>query len=131
MVIVYLVLVAIWLRHLAPAKRKALGQRIMAVWTWMVSNVQELIGIPAALLVFYFSGLVLRWVEPSSAIYDAGVLQGVTVVIVHLIIGNSIARVGVKLNVESFYKSETITPSDRQWLFVIYLLAYCLLAAVL
>lgn len=131
LVLAYITIVALWLRHLAPAKRQRYAARIGAVWAWMVANAQELVGIPAALLVFYGSGIALRWLEPASAIYDAGVLQGVTVVIVHLLVGNSVARLGTKLNQSWFYKDQTPQPSDRQWLYVIYLAAYCLLAAVL
>ncbi|MEO8589412.1 MAG: hypothetical protein ABI432_08600 [Flavobacteriales bacterium] len=98
---------------------------------WMRANVQELVGIPVALTVFWLSGIFLRWLEPSSAIYDAGVLQGITIVLVHLLVGNSIAKFGTKLNLEWFYKGQTVTTFDRQCLYVIYLAAYCVLAASL
>jgi hypothetical protein len=131
LVLVYITAVLLWLRHMAPAKRQRLARGVQSLWAWMVANAQELVGIPAALLVFYGSGIALRWLEPASAIYDAGVLQGVTVVIVHLLVGNSVARLGTKLNQAWFYKDQPINQSDRQWLYVIYLAAYCLLAAVL
>jgi hypothetical protein len=118
------------LRDMRPQHREELRQRLVHVWAWAHKNGQELVGIPAALVLFWVSGWVLRWIEPTSALYDAGVLQGATVVVVHLLIGNSLARFGCNLNIQWFGATDPKS-SDRKWLFASYLAAYCLLAAVL
>lgn len=124
-------IVLMLLRQARPATRAVWQDRVRSLWRWCWKHGQELVGLPVALLVFYGSGIVLRWLEPTSAIYDAGVLQGITVVAVHLIVGNSMARIGSRINAGWFFKGQTITQGDRQWLYAIYLAAYCLLAAVL
>lgn len=121
--------VGAWLRHMLPAKRERLFSKLKRAAAWMRANVQELVGLPAALVVYWLSGLLIRLFEPTSALYDSGVLQGIAVVIIHLLVANSVARFGVALNATRFYKDQPVTPHDRQWLFIVYLLAYCLLAA--
>lgn len=127
---IWLVAVLVYLRHMKPAVRERLATKLQALWRWCWLHGQELVGLPAALLVFWCSGIALRWLEPTSAIYDAGVLQGVTVVVVHLLVGNSVARIGTIINLP-WYSRQFNEATDRKWLFRTYLGAYCLLAALL
>lgn len=117
-----------WFMRQKPETQRKVAGWLNAVWCFLRRHGQELVGIPAALAVFYASGLLLRWFEPASGIYDAGVLQRNAVVIVSLLIGSSIARFGASLNVRWFTGGHTNT-IDKQWLFVIFLAAYCWLSA--
>ena len=120
--------VGMWLRKMLPAQRERWFGRMLRMAAWLRTNVQELVGIPFALFLYWISGIVLRYLDPTSALYDSGVLQGISVAIVHLVIGNSLARFGVALNAARIDKGQQ-APINTQWLFATYLLAYCLLAA--
>ncbi|HMQ77119.1 MAG TPA: hypothetical protein PKE21_13820 [Flavobacteriales bacterium] len=98
------------------------------VWKRLLANWQELIGLPIALVLFFASGVALRVLEPRSALYDAGVLQGIAVVLVHLLVANSLARFATRVNLAWFYEGKSYNRNDRVWLFIAYLAAYCLLA---
>lgn len=116
------------------ATQKRVEGVLQSTWRWCWRNGQELVGLPAALLVFWFSGPLLRWLEPNSAIYDAGVLQGITVVVCHLLVANSVARIGSRINVAWLTgRSGNVAHEDelRPYLFVLYFIGYCVLAAVI
>jgi hypothetical protein len=122
--------VLLMLREMKPAARKVWADRFAVLWAWCWKHGQELVGLPIALCLFFFSGAVLKWLEPTSAIYDAGVLQGITVAVIHLLVGNSMARIGCTINLPWFSKSFN-EARDQKWLFVTYFGGYCLLASLL
>jgi hypothetical protein len=99
-----LVMVAIItrLRNLRPAQRET----FLRFWH---NNIQELVGIPAALLIFWISGGIIRWWDSEAGSFDAGVLHQIP-----------------HINAEWFANGNS--KFTRQWLFVIYLAAYCLLS---
>lgn len=129
--IIIAALLAVIIKAMPIDQGKRVVSRIETAWRWCWRNAQELFGIPLALLVFWWSGYALRWLEPNSAIYDAGVLQGITVVVCHLLVGNSLARFGARVNIGWFKRNTSTSILSREWLFVIYLAAYCSLAALL
>ena len=45
----------------------------------MKKYINEIIGIPLAILIFWFSPVALRWLDPTAGVYDAGVLQSLSV----------------------------------------------------
>ena len=53
----------------------------------------ELLTIPAALAVWIFSITVLRWFDPTSAVYDAGVFQVPIFAVLQLLIYVSVSWV--------------------------------------
>lgn len=118
------------LKTLPISKSKPLLARLEVWYRWCWHNGQELVGIPLALLVFWWSGPVLRWLEPNSAIYDAGVLQGITVVVCHLLVANSMARAGARINITWFERNTSKSLVSRERLFVLYFIGYCILAAL-
>lgn len=118
-------------RALPFGSQRRVLNALHAAWQWCWRNGQELVGLPVAMLLFWLSGPMLRWLEPNSAIYDAGVLQGITVVICHLLVGNSIARMGARINIVWFQRNTSASIVSREWLFIIYFFGYCLLAALI
>lgn len=118
-------LTRVWLALPDPVQRA-----ITAVWKAILANWQELFGLPVAVVLFIMSGPALRMLEPSSAIYDAGVLQSTVVGMVHLLVGNSVARFATRVNLSWFYeREEEAKRNERTWLFIAYLAAYCWLVS--
>lgn len=117
-----------WFMRQKPETQRKVAAFLGKVWTWLRRHGQELVGIPAALVVFYASGLLLRWFDPSSGAFDAGILHKNAVVIVSLLVGSSIARFGTSLNIR-WFTSGGGHAIDKRRLFVIFLAAYCWLSA--
>lgn len=125
-----LLIAASWFRGLRPETQRAVAHRLGAAWRFLRAHGQELVGIPAALVVFYGSGLLLQWFAPASGLYDPGLLHRNAVILVSLLIGGSIARFGASLNVGWFTKGQKEPGRDRQWLFIIFLAAWCWLSSM-
>ena len=77
---------------------------------------EELLGIPVALLIFFFSPVVLRWIDPTAGAYDAGVLQIIIYATVALLIFNGLSWMGIKLvfpEVFHYFQNKFKTDFDK------------------
>jgi hypothetical protein len=63
----------------------------------MKKYINEIIGIPLAILIFWFSPVALRWLDPTAGIYDAGVLQSLSVAAIYVLCINTAAWLGVRV----------------------------------
>lgn len=66
--------------------------------------INELVGIPLALLIFWLSPIVLRWLDPTAGVYDAGVIQSLSVAAIYVLIIVTAASVGLKVNFPHVFK---------------------------
>ena len=97
----------------------------------------ELLTIPAAILIFILSIPFLRWLDPTAAIFDAGVFQIIPVSTIQLVLFLAVAwamlgivfgRIRRYLQNEMKNDFEKITPWERQKLayFIFFALAFLL-----
>jgi len=63
----------------------------------------ELFTIPIALVMWYWSSEVLRWIDPTAATYDAGVLQVCVLVIIQFLLYHGIAWLVIKITFPKLY----------------------------
>lgn len=93
----------------------------------------ELLGLPLALLIFFTSAPLLRWLDPTSAVFDLGILQKIFLGVLTLLAINAAVFLGIKFNfpvVYSYYKNLmkvdflTLTAWQR---FLLFLSLYALL----
>ncbi len=69
-----------------------------------ISNWNEIITIPIGFLAWYFSPLFLRWIDPTAATFDSGVLQLYLLAGIGLYLGNGIVWLLIKLTFPGVYK---------------------------
>jgi len=107
----------------------------------------ELITIPIAFLLWYFSGTFLRWLDPTSATYDAGIFQIILFTIIQFFIFSGIIWIYIKITFPKVYKylddvlGSNLDPQNQNmsqwekskvvlWLFSLFLSTIVLLARV-
>jgi hypothetical protein len=80
--------------------------RLLAYWLetgsvnlmkWLRTWLLELWTIPMALIVFVVSVPVLRLIDPTSATYDAGILQKILFAIIGVLVFNGLAWAGIRM----------------------------------
>jgi hypothetical protein len=64
----------------------------------------ELLTIPLALTLWYFSPSLLRWVDPTAATYDYGVFQVILFAIIQFFIFTGVVWVYLKITFPKLYK---------------------------
>ena len=64
----------------------------------------ELVTIPLALVLWYFSGTFLRWLDPTSATYDAGIFQIILFAIIQFFILSGVIWIYMKITFPEVYK---------------------------
>lgn len=64
----------------------------------------ELITIPIALLLWFFSPVLLHWIDPTAAVYDAGIFQTILFTIIQLLVYNGVIFLLIKLTFPGLYK---------------------------
>jgi len=97
----------------------------------------ELMTIPVSILIFILSIPFLRWLDPTAAVFDAGVFQIIPVSTIQLVLFLAVAwamlgivfgRIRRYLQTEMKNDFEKITPWERQKLsyFIFFALAFLL-----
>jgi hypothetical protein len=66
--------------------------------------INELIGIPLVFLLFWFSPIVLRWLDPTAGVYDAGVLQSLIVAAIFLLTSHTLSNGGLAVVFPKVFK---------------------------
>jgi len=69
-----------------------------------ITKWNELLTIPLALILWYFSPQILRWFDPTAATYDYGVFQIVLFTIIQFFIYTGITWVYLKITFPKVYK---------------------------
>lgn len=57
---------------------------------------EELWSIPLAFLIFFFSPVLLRWIDPTAGTYDAGIFQIILFASICLLVFNGLTWMGIK-----------------------------------
>jgi hypothetical protein len=116
-----------------------------------ITKWSELITIPIAIMLWYFSDTFLRWLDPTSATYDAGIFQIILFSIIQFFILSGIVWIYIKITFPNVYKylddvlGNNLKENDIQknnltqwekskivlWLFSLFLIVITLLARVL
>ena len=99
----------------------------------------EFLTIPLALLLWWASIPALRWLDPTSAVYDAGVFQTIIFAIIAVLTFNGFAWLLLKINFPIIYKhlddnldkDFKILPRWQQALYALCIFALYLLSLVL
>jgi hypothetical protein len=112
-----------------------------------IANWNELVTIPLGILLWYFSPVFLRWLDPTAATYDAGIFQIILFAIIQFFIFSGMVWVYIKITFPKVYKylddvlgdnlntkNEKMTQWEKSkvvlWLFSLLLLVIALLARV-
>ena len=107
----------------------------------------ELITIPIALLLWFFSPVLLHWIDPTAAVYDAGIFQTILFTIIQLLVYNGVIFLLIKLTFPGLYKfldegleKEVLCNGYTTyfqkiivvlWVFTVYILAAVILSRVI
>jgi hypothetical protein len=86
----------VWL--LAWAYGKA-GDTVRFVRKW-----HEVVSIPIAFALWYLSPIFLRWLDPTAAVFDSGILQKMLFGVIALFIGNGTVWLLIKLTFPKAYR---------------------------
>lgn len=71
---------------------------------WLRTWLLELWTIPTAVVVFFLSIPVLRWLDPSSGTYDAGILQKILFAVIAVLVFNGLAWAGMRMVWKEMFK---------------------------
>jgi len=111
-----------------------------------ITKWSELVTIPIALTLWYFSDVFVRWLDPTSATYDAGIFQVILFAIIQFFILSGVIWIYMKITFPKTYKylddalgnnleKNNMTQWEKSkvvlWLFSLLLLAIVLLARVI
>ena len=67
------------------------------LFKWLKTWLLELWTIPLALFIFILSVPVLRFIDPTSATYDAGILQKILFAVIASLVFNGLAWAGIRM----------------------------------
>lgn len=96
-----------------------LSQLLKASWSRFKAWLRlwpDSLGLPVALLGFWISIPILRWIDPTSGIFDTGIFQIVLVLAVLLTAINALVFLGLEFNfplIWDWYKKDIL---KRDWL---------------
>ncbi len=48
---------------------------VFAGFKWLWKRYPEVYSVPVAFALYWFSAVIIRWLDPTSAVFDGGVLQ--------------------------------------------------------
>jgi len=113
-----------------------------------ISKWSELVTIPLAIILWVFSGTFLRWIDPTSATYDAGIFQIILFAIIQFFILSGVVWIYIKITFPKVYKylddvlgsnlepqNDKMTQWEKSkivlWLFSLLLLAIVSLARII
>jgi hypothetical protein len=107
----------------------------------------EYFTVPIALLLWYVSPSILRWIDPTAATYDAGIFQVILFTTIQFLIYNALAWIAFRLTFPGMYKmlddeienkimnNGAITTFEKikivLWVFSLYLICITLLSRVI
>lgn len=111
-------------------------------------NWNEVITLPFAMLLWYYSADLIRFFDPTAAAYDGGIFQIILFTVIQVLVYNAVAWLIIKITFPDIYKyldsfleanlklsREHITVWEKSkialWLFTLYFLALVVLARVL
>lgn len=105
----------------------------------------EFLTIPIAIFLWYLSPFLLRLIDPTSAVYDAGIFQIILFTIIQFLIYHGVAWFIFKISfpklynflddkLEDYIKSKEIKEYEKikyvLWIFSVYLLSLVFLSRV-
>lgn len=96
-----------------------LNQLLKASWSRFKAWLRlwpDSLGLPVALIGFWISIPILRWIDPTSGIFDTGIFQIVLVLAVLLTAINALVFLGLEFNfplIWDWYKKDIL---KRDWL---------------
>ena len=106
-----------------------------------ISNWNEIITIPLSLMLWYLSPTFLRWIDPTAATFDSGVLQNYLLAAIGLLFFNGVVWLIIKLTFPGIYQyldepmesAVTASPSytavsDREKMFNLSTLQKCVIS---
>lgn len=123
---------------------KNFGKKILKFFaSW-----SEIITIPLALILWYFSGTLLRLLDPTAATYDAGIFQIILFAIIQFFIFSGVIWIFMKITFPEVYKylddvlgshlepqNDKMTQWEKSkvvlWLFSLFFVSIILLARVI
>lgn len=107
----------------------------------------EILTIPLAFILWYFSAPLLRMIDPTSAVYDYGIFQVILFTIIQFLIYHGVAWLIFKWTWPKMYKflddtlEDTISGQNGitkwekiklvMWIFSLYLISFILLSRVI
>ena len=123
--------------------KKIFNKLIKFLATW-----SEIITIPIALILWYFSDTFLRWLDPTAATYDAGIFQIILFSIIQFFIFSGVIWIYIKITFPEVYKylddtlGDNLDPKNEKmtqwekskivlWLFSLFLMGIILLSRIL
>jgi hypothetical protein len=68
-------------------------------------NWNELLSLPVAIILWWLSGLLLRWLDPGAGIYDPGILQSFLLATVGILFGHALIWLLLKLSASDVYRT--------------------------
>jgi hypothetical protein len=96
-----------------------LNQLLKSYWSRFKSWLRlwpDSLALPLALIAFWISIPVLRWIDPTSGVFDTGIFQIIIVVAVILTAINALVFLGLEFNfplIWDWYKKDIL---KRDWL---------------
>jgi len=116
---------------------------LQKIWKTII-NWNEFITIPLGLILWYISPLLLRMLDPTSAVYDAGIFQVIIFTTIQFLIYHGVVWLLLKITWPKMYnflddvfegEVRDITTWERVkivlWIFSVYLIGFILLSRVI
>mgnify|MGYP000472102260 CR=1 FL=1 len=63
----------------------------------------ELLTLPVALILWWYSGDILRWIDPMAGVFDAGILQVFLLATIGLLFGHALIWLMLRLSAKEIY----------------------------
>lgn len=125
-------------------KLKNFGKRLLK----FLASWSEIVTIPLALVLWYFSDTFLRWLDPTAATYDAGIFQIILFAIIQFFIFSGVIWIFMKITFPEVYRylddalgsnlepqNDKMTQWEKSkivlWLFSLFFVSIILLARVI
>ncbi|WP_276496725.1 hypothetical protein [Pontibacter litorisediminis] len=101
--------------------------RVIKYLLRLIGRWPDILGLPLAIILFILSAPLLRWLDPTSAVFDLGILQKLALGGIAMLMLNAAVFLGIKFNfpkVYAYYKDVLpldffkITPCQRLYFFL-------------